>query len=114
MAADPRTRTSRAGRVRDVACHQRGGISFAATMVAATAACSVKIRLPAAAPGLLLSGERLLDLLAALLALVQRALKHAHQEDEDREEDDEDEAGVGDDLVVGLAPPALAAVVGHR
>src|SRR5205814_4316172 len=33
------------------------------------------------------------------------------QQDERREEDDDDEAGVGDDLVVGLAVSALAAVV---
>src|SRR5690242_2256227 len=114
MAADPRTRTSRAGRVRDAACHQRGGISSRSRMVAAGAAGAVKIRLPAPPPVLLLSGEGLLDLLAARLAAVQRPLEQAREEDEEREEDDEDEAGVGDDLVVRLAPPALAAVVGQR
>ena len=83
-------------------------------MVAMDAEGSVKIRLPAAAPVLLLPGEGLLDLLAALLTAVQRSLEQAHQQHEDREEDDEDEAGVGDDLVVGFTPPALAAVVGQR
>ena len=38
----------------------------------------------------------------------------AHREDEEREEGDQDEAGVRDHLVVRLAPPALAAVVGER
>src|SRR4051794_41332323 len=83
-------------------------------MVAAGAAGSVKIRLPAASPVLLLPGEGLLDLLAARLAAVERPLGQAREEDEEREEDDEDEAGVGDDLVVRLTPPALASVVGQR
>src|SRR3954454_21455208 len=83
-------------------------------MVAADAGGSVKIRLPAASPVLLLPGEGLLDLLAARLAAVERPLEQAREEDEEREEDDEDEAGVGDDLVVRLTPPALASVVGQR
>src|SRR4029079_8994589 len=65
---------------------------------------------PAAAlvgPGLAGLGRRL----AAILPLVQAALDHAHHEDEQREEGDQEEAGVGDDLVVGLTPEALAAVV---
>src|ERR1700712_3630800 len=90
------------------------GSRLAATMVAVGAVGSVKIRLPAAAPVLLLPGEGLLDLLAAFLATVQRALDQAHDQDEGGEEDDEDEAGVGDDLVVRLTPPALAAVVCQR
>src|SRR6266487_5969351 len=83
-------------------------------MVAAVAAARVKIRLPAAAPGALVARQRLVGLLAALLALLQVALERAHQEDEGREEDDEQEARVGDDLVVGRAVPAFAAVVGER
>src|SRR3954468_10354690 len=83
-------------------------------MVAARAGGSVKIRLPAASPVLLLPGEGLLDLLAARLAAVERTLEQAREEGEEREEDDEDEAGGGDDLVVRLTPPALASVVGQR
>src|SRR5438128_667599 len=74
-------------------------------MVAVVAAGSVKILLP---------GGGLLDLLAARLAAVECSLEQAREEDEEREEDDEDEAGVGDDLVVRLTPPALASVVGQR
>src|SRR5690349_15013288 len=108
MRATLEHETSRAGRVRDAACHQRGGISSRSHMVAVRAAGSVKIRLPAASPVLLLPGEGLLNLLAASLTAVERALEQAREEDEEREEDDEDEAGVRDDLVVRLTPPALA------
>src|SRR5829696_4832218 len=70
----------------------------------------MKLRLPAAAPvGAGLAG--LLGRLAAVLPLVQAALDHAHREDEQREERDQEEARIGDDLVVGLAPQALAAVM---
>ena len=115
MAADPKTRTSRAGRVRDAACHQRGGISSrshhggrgrgglcedpATSRRASTAA----------------------RLARAFWTFLRRSLRRSSapwsrliSKHEEREEDDEDEAGVGDDLVVGLAPPALAAVVGQR
>src|SRR5690242_7590734 len=109
----PETRTSRAGRSGTPRVSQRGGISFRFEMVAPRARARVKIRLPAAA-GLLVARERLVDLLAAILALLQMALEHARQEDEDGEEDDEQEARVRDDLVVGGAVPALAAVVGQR
>src|SRR3954451_273006 len=55
-------------------------------------------------------GERLL---APLLALLEAPLEQRHHEDEQREEGDDDEAGVRDDLVVGLAVRALAAVMGE-
>src|SRR3954453_7474845 len=64
--------------------------------------------LPAAAHAVL-ALERLLRGLAAVLAAVERHLAHRHEEDEQREERDEDEPGVRHDLVVRLAPGALAA-----
>src|SRR4051812_47109135 len=70
-------------------------------------------RLPAALP--LATGRAGLGcLLARVLALVEVPLEHRQREDDQRERGDEDEAGVGDDLVVRLAPPALALVVGQR
>src|SRR4029450_9801021 len=85
-----------------------------ATMVARRPLPGVKIRLPAAAPGLLVAGELLVHLLAPLLPLVQAPLDHAHHEDEQREEDDEDEAGIRRHLVGGHPVPALSTVVGER
>ena len=112
--ADP-TDTNVPGReVRDAACHQRGGISSAAAMVPAAAAGSVKIRLPAAAPGCCSPASGLAAFLRRSLRLSSRHWSRLISEDEQREEGDEDEAGVRDDLVVGLAVGALAAVVGQR
>src|SRR6188472_2256471 len=66
--------------------------------------------LPAAAP-LGAGVAHFLRLLARLLALLQPPLQEAQDEDEQREGGDEDEAGVGDDLVVGLAVQPLAVVL---
>ena len=45
---------------------------------------------------------------------LQAPLKHAREEDEGREEDDQDAADRRGDLVVGLTPESLAAVVRER
>src|SRR5581483_245100 len=73
----------------------------------------VKARLPAAAP---LGGLRAVTLggQAGVLALLEPPHDQAEHEHEAREERDHDEADVGDDLVVGLAVDALAAVLGQR
>ena len=57
---------------------------------------------------------RLGRVLARALAALQHPLDHARGEDHQRERRDQDEAGVRDHLVVRLAPPALAAVMGQR
>src|SRR6476619_2335069 len=69
--------------------------------------------LPAALP-LAVDRARLRGLLARVLALVEMPLEHRQDEDDQRERHDEDEAGVRDHLVVGLAVPALALVMGQR
>src|SRR3954449_6902892 len=49
-----------------------------------------------------------------VLALLEPALDQREHHDQRRERGDDDEAGLGDHLVVGLAPPALATVVRER
>src|SRR4051794_3532834 len=69
--------------------------------------------LPAAAlvlPGL----ARRRGLEPGVLALLEPALDQREHHDQRRERGDDDEAGLGDRLVVGLAPPALATVVRER
>src|SRR4051794_36235733 len=81
-----------------------------ALRVASRRARRVKKRLPAAAqvgPG----AARLGGGLAAVLALLQRPLDHAEDEDHEREEADQDEARVGHHEVIGRPVRALAAVV---
>src|SRR5262249_54226946 len=107
------TRTPRAGRSGTPWPSTRRDL-VSATILAGATALWVKIRLPAAAPGLLVGGPRLVRLLAVVLPLLEAPLDHAHHEDEQREEDDEDEARVGDHLVVGGAVPAPTAVVCQR
>ena len=51
---------------------------------------------------------------ALLLALVEQVLGEAQHEHQQREEDHQAEAEVRDDLVVGLAVEALAALAGKR
>src|SRR3954451_1969966 len=69
--------------------------------------------LPAAALVLTrLAGRRGLE--PRVLALLEPALDQRDDHDQRRERGDDDEAGLGDHLVVGLAPPALATVVRER
>src|SRR6478735_7495449 len=95
------------GRRRDARWRRR---SLAPASLMAAGPAGVKKRLPATAQ-VRAGGAGLGRRLAAVLALVQPPHDQRQGQDQQRDRGDDDEAGVGDDLVVRLAVPALATVV---
>src|SRR2546423_11540524 len=99
-----------------VLCKRGSGASGACEELENALSPQIGARLPAGGP-LGPGTARLLGGLARMLALLQPPLQQAEAGDEQGEAGNQDEAGIGDDLVVGLPVEPLAArrvVAGQR